>query len=86
MCGKDDGGCIGIRTLDRLIKSQMLYQLSYTPVIGNRSSKADAFPLERKRSGGCIGIRTLDRLIKSQMLYQLSYTPIIALHRGALRR
>jgi hypothetical protein len=26
------GGCARIRTLDPLIKSQLLYQLSYTPV------------------------------------------------------
>ncbi len=30
--GLADGGCARIRTLDPLIKSQLLYQLSYTPV------------------------------------------------------
>ena len=50
-----------VRTVDLLIKSQLLYQLSYG--------------LTSCGHGGCTGIRTRDRLIKSQMLYQLSYTP-----------
>ena len=28
---REDGGCTRIRTLDPLIKSQLLYQLSYAP-------------------------------------------------------
>ncbi|KZL14633.1 hypothetical protein PsAD37_04744 [Pseudovibrio sp. Ad37] len=52
-----------VRTVDLLIKSQLLYQLSY------------GLTKHETSIGGCIGIRTLDRLIKSQLLYQLSYTP-----------
>jgi hypothetical protein len=29
---KEDGGCSRIRTYDPLIKSQLLYQLSYAPL------------------------------------------------------
>ena len=29
---REDGGCTRIRTLDPLIKSQLLYQLSYAPL------------------------------------------------------
>ena len=50
----------GVRTLDPLIKSQMLYQLSYKRM-------QSAFLCTPA------GVRTLDPLIKSQMLYQLSY-------------
>ncbi len=53
----------GGRTLDTLIKSQVLYQLSY----------------KRKKIFGCTpaGGRTLDTLIKSQVLYQLSYKRVL---------
>jgi hypothetical protein len=34
------GGCRGTRTLDPLIKSQLLYQLSYAPTAGALYSKA----------------------------------------------
>ena len=60
----------GARTLDTLIKSQVLYQLSYGCI------SQCAF----KKKGGSLasfctpaGARTLDTLIKSQVLYQLSY-------------
>ena len=36
---KKNGGCARIRTLDPLIKSQLLYQLSYTPI-----KEAHGFP------------------------------------------
>ena len=39
------GGCARIRTLDPLIKSQLLYQLSYTPVA--EASSAARCPLKR---------------------------------------
>ena len=32
---KFDGGCAQDRTVDPLIKSQLLYQLSYTPTAGD---------------------------------------------------
>ena len=56
----------GARTLDTLIKSQVLYQLSY----GCNFQKE-----RRSLSSFCTpaGARTLDTLIKSQVLYQLSY-------------
>ena len=50
----------GARTLDTLIKSQVLYQLSY----GCKRFVDESTPA---------GARTLDTLIKSQVLYQLSY-------------
>ena len=59
------GGCTRTRTLDPLIKSQLLYQLSYAPIRRKCS-----------RDGGRTRTRTLDPLIKSQLLYQLSYAPI----------
>ena len=31
----NDGGCAQARTVDPLIKSQLLYQLSYTPIAGD---------------------------------------------------
>ena len=54
----------GARTLDTLIKSQVLYQLSY---------KRSIFILALCTPAGA---RTLDTLIKSQVLYQLSYKRI----------
>src|SRR5689334_10300048 len=38
---RENGGCSRIRTYDPLIKSQLLYQLSYTPI---RRSEALASP------------------------------------------
>ena len=61
------GGNAGIRTLDRRIKSPLLYQLSYVP-------ENSLFGI-LKNFGGNAGIRTLDRRIKSPLLYQLSYVP-----------
>ena len=51
----------GARTLDPLIKSQLLYQLSYTPRV-------------RKKNGASEGTRTLDHHLGKVELYQLSYT------------
>ena len=56
----------GGRTLDTLIKSQVLYQLSYKRVVNSEC-------LLCTPAGG----RTLDTLIKSQVLYQLSYKRIV---------
>lgn len=53
----------GTRTLDPLIKSQLLYQLSYTP------RGLDAF-------GAGEGTRTLDNHLGKVALYQLSYARI----------
>jgi hypothetical protein len=39
------GGCARIRTLDPLIKSQLLYQLSYTPIA--EANSAARCPLKR---------------------------------------
>ena len=50
----------GIRTLDPLIKSQLLYQLSYTPRV--------------LKLGAGEGTRTLDNHLGKVALYQLSYT------------
>ena len=55
----------GGRTLDTLIKSQVLYQLSY--------KRINFMLIESTPAGG----RTLDTLIKSQVLYQLSYKRIV---------
>ena len=52
----------GVRTLDTLIKSQVLYQLSYGCIFFNSLHLSTP-----------AGVRTLDTLIKSQVLYQLSY-------------
>ena len=52
----------GARTLDTLIKSQVLYQLSY--------KRNYSYGIMRSTPAGA---RTLDTLIKSQVLYQLSY-------------
>ncbi len=56
----------GARTLDTLIKSQVLYQLSY-----KRIALSFLFVFCTPA-----GARTLDTLIKSQVLYQLSYKRI----------
>ena len=57
----------GVRTLDTLIKSQVLYQLSYKRIVFKLALCTPA------------GVRTLDTLIKSQVLYQLSYKRITLL-------
>ncbi len=62
----------GARTLDTLIKSQVLYQLSYGCI-------ANTFFLSCTPAGA----RTLDTLIKSQVLYQLSYGCIVLRFAGA---
>ena len=56
----------GIRTPDNLIKSQVLYHLSYTPKINYFLSKENA----QSRN------RTSDTRIFSPLLYQLSYLGI----------
>ena len=63
----------GARTLDTLIKSQVLYQLSY----GCEKEKFE------KLFCTPAGARTLDTLIKSQVLYQLSYGCILFFFAGA---
>ena len=63
------GGNAGIRTLDRRIKSPLLYQLSYVPEDKHQACSTSS------NCGGNAGIRTLDRRIKSPLLYQLSYVP-----------
>ena len=52
----------GARTLDPMIKSHLLYQLSYEVVWNTLSIESDLG-----------GARTLDPMIKSHLLYQLSY-------------
>ena len=64
----------GARTQDPIIKSDVLYQLSY---------RVDAF---KKYKSFCdpTGARTQDPIIKSDVLYQLSYRVIfICLNAGA---
>ncbi len=56
------GGRTWARTKDPLIKSQLLYQLSYASI--------------RWTGGGRTWARTKDPLIKSQLLYQLSYASV----------
>ena len=51
------------RTADKLIKSQLLYQLSYGGICSPGCSQ----------TGTPARTRTADKLIKSQLLYQLSY-------------
>ncbi len=58
----------GIRTPDNLIKSQVLYHLSYTPKINYFPGKENA----QSRN------RTSDTRIFSPLLYQLSYLGEIA--------
>ena len=58
----------GIRTPDNLIKSQVLYHLSYTPLIIDYLS----FGKENAQSRN----RTSDTRIFSPLLYQLSYLGI----------
>ena len=61
--GVEGGGRTWARTKDPLIKSQLLYQLSYA------SPRVPAGLVY----GGRTWARTKDPLIKSQLLYQLSY-------------
>ncbi len=51
---KRSGGCTGIRTQDRLIKSQLLYQLSYTPTsrFGQRRFQFRPWPVSKHPRGG----------------------------------
>jgi hypothetical protein len=44
------GGCARIRTLDPLIKSQLLYQLSYTPV--TRKARTAEMPHRGRLANG----------------------------------
>ena len=66
------------RTLDTLIKSQVLYQLSYGCIIISKIKEV-TFLLFSTPAGA----RTLDTLIKSQVLYQLSYGCIVLRFAGA---
>ena len=58
--GKKNGALAGIRTLDPMIKSHLLYRLSY----------------ERTKNGASDRNRTGDNHVGNVMLYQLSYTRI----------
>ena len=58
----------GARTLDPMIKSHLLYQLSYQVKIYQTYLTCDLG-----------GARTLDPMIKSHLLYQLSYQVIHAI-------
>ena len=60
----------GIRTPDNLIKSQVLYQLSYTPVFNYFITLGNENAQSRNR--------TSDTRIFSPLLYQLSYLGKIA--------
>ena len=60
----------GIRTPDNLIKSQVLYQLSYTPLF-------NYIPFNYKENAQSRN-RTSDTRIFSPLLYQLSYLGEIA--------
>ena len=60
----------GIRTPDNLIKSQVLYQLSYTPLF-------NYIPFNYKENAQSRN-RTSDTRIFSPLLYQLSYLGKIA--------
>ncbi len=61
--------------MDPLIKSQLLYQLSYAPNLERRQRWGI-------KVGGRTRTRTLDPLIKSQLLYQLSYAPNLDIRRS----
>ena len=65
----------GIRTPDNLIKSQVLYHLSYTPKINYFLSKENA----QSRN------RTSDTRIFSPLLYQLSYLGLYTIYLCKLR-
>ena len=60
----------GIRTPDNLIKSQVLYQLSYTPVFNYFITLGNENAQSRNR--------TSDTRIFSPLLYRLSYLGKIA--------
>ena len=58
----------GARTLDPMIKSHLLYQLSYQVILGMMLFFCDLG-----------GARTLDPMIKSHLLYQLSYQVMLSI-------
>ena len=60
----------GIRTPDNLIKSQVLYQLSYTPLF-------NYIPFNYKENAQSRN-RTSDTRIFSPLLYRLSYLGVVA--------
>ena len=64
------GRSAGIRTLDPLIKSQLLYQLSYTSMMPGPQTG----PVQK--NGASEGIRTLDNHLGKVTLYQLSYARV----------
>ena len=66
ICVFRTGRGAGTRTLDPLIKSQLLYQLSYTPRV--------------RKDGAGEGTRTLDNHLGKVALYQLSYTRLLTRH------
>ena len=61
----------GIRTPDNLIKSQVLYQLSYTPLF-------NYIPFNYKENAQSRN-RTSDTRIFSPLLYRLSYLGVLKL-------
>ena len=71
------GGRTWARTKDPLIKSQLLYQLSYASTLAyKRSAGGSNLHQADAGFGGRTWARTKDPLIKSQLLYQLSYASI----------
>ena len=67
----------GIRTPDNLIKSQVLYQLSYTPLF-------NYIPFNYKENAQSRN-RTSDTRIFSPLLYQLSYLGLYTIYLCKLR-
>jgi hypothetical protein len=64
------GRSVGARTPDPLIKSQLLYQLSYTSIKPTRK------PVSGQKNGASEGSRTLDNHLGKVTLYQLSYARV----------
>ena len=64
------GRSVGARTPDPLIKSQLLYQLSYTSVMTGPKAGPE------QKNGASEGIRTLDNHLGKVTLYQLSYARV----------
>jgi hypothetical protein len=62
--------------LDLLIKSQLLYRLSYAPIEKAREISGVRSGVTALASGEGARDRTLDLLVKSQLLYRLSYAPM----------
>ena len=62
------GRSAGTRTLDPMIKSHLLYQLSYTSMTTD--------PEPGSENGASEGIRTLDNHLGKVTLYQLSYARV----------